>query len=100
LFPFVGQELANRSKKKSNKLRAVEDGLNQLQEKDHQIGKKIYKNFELRNQLDTIKQERTREVWLLKKEIEDLKNKNKLQAKTHRGDTLSTALSYFAIHEK
>jgi hypothetical protein len=43
--------LANRSKKKSDKLQAVEDGFCQLQEKDRQIGKQIYKNIELRNQL-------------------------------------------------
>jgi hypothetical protein len=59
LFPFVGQELANRSRKKSDKLRAVEDGFRQLEEKDRQIDEKIYKNVDLRNQLDTIKWERT-----------------------------------------
>jgi hypothetical protein len=62
LFPFVGEELANHFTKKSDKLQAVEDGLRQLQEKDCQIGEKIYKNFDLRNPLDTIKRERTREV--------------------------------------
>jgi hypothetical protein len=62
LFPFAGQELANRSSKKSDKLQAVEEGFHQLQDKNRQIGEQIYRNVELRNQLDTIKQERTREV--------------------------------------
>jgi hypothetical protein len=48
-------------------LRAVEDNLHQLQAKDRQIGEQIMKNVELRNQLDAIKLDHTREVWLLKK---------------------------------
>jgi hypothetical protein len=87
--------LANRSRKKLDKLRAVEDGFHQLPEKDRQIDEQIYKNVKLRNQLNTLKQEHTQEFWLLKKEIEDLKKKNRLQAKTHRGNTLSTGLSCF-----
>jgi hypothetical protein len=38
--------------------------------KDRQVEKQIMKNAELWNQLDAIKLKRTREVWLLKKEIE------------------------------
>jgi hypothetical protein len=37
--------------------------------------------------------ERTREVWLLKKEIENLAKKNKSQAKAHRGNFLPSTLS-------
>jgi hypothetical protein len=80
------QELANHSKKKSDKLRAIEDGFHHMQEKDRQIGEQIY---------NTLEQEHTREVWLLKKEIEEPKKKNRLQAKTYRGNTLSTSLSCF-----
>jgi hypothetical protein len=50
------------------------------------------KNVELWNQLDAIKLERTREVWLLKKEIENLEEKNKSLAKMHRGNTFSSTI--------
>jgi hypothetical protein len=49
------QTLANRSRIKSDKLRAVEDATRQLQEKDCRIGEKIMKNVELRNELNTLK---------------------------------------------
>jgi hypothetical protein len=49
------------------------------------------------NELDTLKQERTREVWLLKQERENLSNKNKAMAKTHRGNNMSTALPCFGV---
>jgi hypothetical protein len=89
------QTLANRSKIKSDKLRAIEDGARQLQEKDRRIGEEIMKNVELWNELNTLKQERTREVWLLKKDIENLTNNKKATAKTHRGNNLLIA---FALH--
>jgi hypothetical protein len=41
--------MANRSREKSDKLRAVEDGLHQLQAKDRQIEEQIMKNVEPRN---------------------------------------------------
>jgi hypothetical protein len=53
-------------------LRAFEDDLCQLQAKDAEIRVQKYKNIELQCQLDTIKLERTSEVWILKKEIENL----------------------------
>jgi hypothetical protein len=55
---LVAQTKANRSREKSDKLRAVEGGLHQLQAKDRQIGEQIMKNVEPRNQLDAIKLER------------------------------------------
>jgi hypothetical protein len=73
----------------------VEDGAHQLQEKDRRIGEEIMKNVELQYELNTLKQERTREVWLSKKDIENLTNQNKAMAKTHRGYNLLIA---FALH--
>jgi hypothetical protein len=67
--------MANQFRLKSDKLEAVEDGLRQLQAKDRQIKKQIHKRIEVQRQLDAIKLERTREVWLLKKEIENLEEK-------------------------
>jgi hypothetical protein len=93
-FPIM-QTLVNRSRIKSDKLRPMEDGACQLQEKDRRIGEEIMKNIELQNELNTLKQERTREVWLSKKDIENLTNKNKAMAKTHRGYNLLIA---FALH--
>jgi hypothetical protein len=37
---------------------------------------------------------------MLGKEIENLKDKNRLQAKSHRGESRPTTLSWFAIREK
>jgi hypothetical protein len=89
--------LANRSRLELDKLKAIEDGAHQLQAKDRQIGAQIQKNVELRNELNTLKQERTREVWLLKKEIQNLPDKNKALAKNHQGHKLSTALPCFGV---
>jgi hypothetical protein len=61
--------MANQSRMKSDKLRALEDGLRQLQAKDRQIEEQIHKRVEVQHQLDEIKLEHTREVWLLKQEI-------------------------------
>jgi hypothetical protein len=73
LYTFlVEQMLANRSKLKFAKLKAVEDGLHQLNTEDAQIGKKTIQIVGLQHQLDAIKLERTWEVWLLKKQIENL----------------------------
>jgi hypothetical protein len=51
--------MANRSREKSDKRRAVEDGLHQLQATDHQIEEQIMKTVELWNQLDWSAQERS-----------------------------------------
>jgi hypothetical protein len=46
--------LANHSRKKANKLRAIEDGARQLQAKDRQIEEKFHKIVNLRNELNTL----------------------------------------------
>lgn len=61
--------MANWSRLKSNKLKVVKDGERQLEAKEEQICERIYQNVTLHNELDTLKQERMREVWLLKNEI-------------------------------
>jgi hypothetical protein len=51
------QTLANRSRLKSDKLSAVEDGARQFQAKEHQLREKAHRIVNLRNELNTIKQE-------------------------------------------
>jgi hypothetical protein len=77
---------------KSNRLRAVEDNTRQLEEKDRQIGEQNMKNTELTADLNNLKQEHIRKVEVLKKNIENLSNKNKAMAKTHQGNHLGTTL--------
>jgi hypothetical protein len=68
--------VARRSQEKSEKLKAVESVLRELQVKDRRIEEEIRKNIDLRKELDTLKQERTRETWLLKNDIRNLKKSN------------------------
>jgi hypothetical protein len=91
--------LTSRSRIKSDKLRVVEDGARQLQAKALQIKEKIYKIIDIRNELNTLKQERTRDVWLLKKDIEILNNQNKAQKKAHHGNSLLSTLSLLNVVE-
>jgi D-ribose pyranose/furanose isomerase RbsD len=68
--------VARRSQEKSEKLKAVESVLRELQVKDRRIEEEIRKNIDLRKELDTLKQERTRETWLLKNDIRNLEKSN------------------------
>jgi hypothetical protein len=70
-----------------------------LQTKDRQIGEKTYQIVGLQRELDPIKFERTQEVWLLKKEIEKLWDKNKSLAKTHRGNYYPNYFTLFDVAE-
>lgn len=70
-----------------------------MQDKEAEVLEQKTKNHLLQRQLDAFKLERTCEVWLLKKEIENLEKNNetpaekkKSLAKTHRGKSLLTAL--------
>jgi hypothetical protein len=69
--------MANQSRLKSDKLRAMEDGLHELQDKHRQIEEQIHKRFAVQRQLDELKLECTCEVWFIKKEIKNLEEKNK-----------------------
>jgi hypothetical protein len=72
--------VAKRSQEKSEKLKAVESGLQELQAKDRRIKEELRKNIYLRKELDKLKQARTQETWLLKNDIHSLEKSNsKLQ---------------------
>jgi predicted RNase H-like nuclease (RuvC/YqgF family) len=68
--------VARHSQEKSEKLKAVESGLRELQAKDRRIEEEIRKNIYLRKELEKLKQERTRETWLLKNDIRNLEKSN------------------------
>jgi hypothetical protein len=68
--------VAKHSQEKSEKLKAVESGLQELQAKDRCIEEELRKNIYLRKELDKLKQERTRETWLLKNDILNLEKSN------------------------
>jgi hypothetical protein len=68
--------VAKHSQEKSEKLKAVESGLRELQAKDQCIDEEIRKNIYLRKELDKLKQEQTRETWLLKNDIRNLEKSN------------------------
>lgn len=74
-------------------LKVVTEDSRVLLAKEEQIREKVWLNIDLRNKLDQIKAERTREVYLLKKEIENLTKENldpdvkaKSVTKAHRDD--------------
>jgi hypothetical protein len=51
VFPLI-QDVAKRSQEKSEKLKAVESGLWELQAKDRRIKEELQKNINLRKELD------------------------------------------------
>jgi hypothetical protein len=75
IFPLI-QDAAKCSQEKSKKLKAVESGLRELQAKDHRISEEHQKNIYLQRELDKLKQERTRETWLLKNDLRNLEKSN------------------------
>jgi hypothetical protein len=88
VFPLI-QDVAKRSQEKSKKLKAVESGLRELQAKDQHISEEHRKNIYLQRELDKLKQERTRETWLLKNDLRNLRSptlssKNSLRSRKRR----------------
>jgi hypothetical protein len=81
-------------------LQAVEIKFQQLQTREQEIEAQAAENAMVRCELDTLKLEHTREVCLLRKEIENLKDRNRQHTKSYRGNTLSIALSLLAISEE
>jgi hypothetical protein len=72
--------LIAHSQKKSEKLKAVVSGHQELAVLEKRVSDEKMKNFYLRRELDTLKQERTRETWLLKNDMQNLeKAKSELQ---------------------
>jgi hypothetical protein len=70
----------------------VEYKLRQLQAKDRQIEGQIHKRIKVQRQIDELKLERTREIWLLQQEVKNLEEKNKAQRKAHQGNSLPSTL--------
>jgi hypothetical protein len=93
--------MARRSQEKSEKLKAVESGLRELEAKDRCIEEELRKNIDLRKELDKLKQERTRETWLLKNDIRNLEKSNselqeqlKEQKKVHQGKSFPRSSTF------
>jgi hypothetical protein len=86
------QDVAKLSQQKSEKLKAVVSGLQELRAKDQRISEEKNKNIYLQRELDKLKLERTQETWLLKNNLHNLEKANselqeqlKEQKKAHQG---------------
>jgi hypothetical protein len=73
--PFV-QHVITKSQKKSEKLRAVMSDARELATLDKRVSEEIIKNCYLQRELDMLKQERTRETWLLKNDLKNMEKAN------------------------
>jgi hypothetical protein len=82
------QNVIKHSQKKTEKLKAVMSGHQELAAKDKRISEELTKNIYLRRELDKLKQERTRETWLLKYDLRNLEEQLKEQKKAHQGKHL------------
>jgi hypothetical protein len=74
--PPFAQHVITQSQKKSEKLRAVVSDARELAALDERISEEKTKNCYLRRELDIVKQERTRETWLLKNDLKNLEEAN------------------------
>jgi hypothetical protein len=86
------QDVAKLSQQKSEKLKAVVSGLQELNAKDKRISEELMKNIYLQREVDNLKLERMRETWLLKNDLHNLEKANsehqeqlKEQKKAHQG---------------
>jgi hypothetical protein len=70
------QNVITHSQKKSEKLKAVMSGHQELAALEKRISDERTKNSYLRRELDMLKQERTRETWLLKNDLRNLEKAN------------------------
>jgi hypothetical protein len=70
------QNVITHSQKKTEKLKAVVSGHRELAAKDKRISEELMKNCYLHRELDMLKQERTRETWLLKNDLRNLEKAN------------------------
>jgi len=68
--------LAKHSQEKSDKLREVESGLQELHAKEKHISEEQMKNILLERELEKLKLEQTRKTWLLKNDIQNLEKSN------------------------
>jgi hypothetical protein len=97
------QVVIKHSQKKTEKLKAVVSGHQELAAKNKRISEELTKNIYLRRELDKLKQERTRETWILKNDLRNLEKANsklqeqlKEQKKAHQGKPISS-LEYFPL---
>jgi hypothetical protein len=70
------QNVITHSQKKSEKLKAVVSGHQELAALEKRISDEQTKSSYLRRELDMLKQERNRETWLLKNDPRNLKKAN------------------------
>jgi hypothetical protein len=82
------QNVITHSQKKTKKLKAVLSGHQELAAKEKRISEELMKNCYLQRELDKLKQERTRETWLLKNDLRNLEEQLKEQKKVHQGKPL------------
>jgi hypothetical protein len=99
-LPLI-QDVAKLSQEKSEKLKAVVSGLRELQAKDQRISEEQRRNIYLQRELDKLKQERTRETWLLKNDLRNLEKSNtelqeqlKEQKKAHEGKSFARSSTF------
>jgi hypothetical protein len=74
--PPFAQHVITKSQKRSEKLRAVVSDARELAALDKRISEEITKNCYLQRELDILKQERTRETWLLKNDLKNMEKAN------------------------
>jgi hypothetical protein len=72
--PYAG--CGQTLQQKSEKLKVVVSGLQELNAKDKRISEELTKNIYLQQELDKLKLERTRETWLLKNDLCNLEKTN------------------------
>jgi predicted nucleic acid-binding Zn-ribbon protein len=72
----LAQHVITKSQKKSEKLRAVVSDARELGALHKRISEEKTKNCYLQRELDMLKQERTRETWLLKNDLKNLEEAN------------------------
>jgi hypothetical protein len=75
IFPLM-QDVIKHSQNKTEKLKAIMSGHQELAAKEKRISEELMKNIYLQRELDKLKQERTRETWLLKNDLHNLEKAN------------------------
>jgi hypothetical protein len=70
------QDVIKHSQKKTEKLKAVVNGHQELAAKETLISEEKTKNIYLQRELDKLKLERMRETWLLKNDLHNLEKAN------------------------
>jgi small-conductance mechanosensitive channel len=85
------QNVIKHSQKKTEKLKAFVSVHQELATKDKRISEELTKSIYLQRELDKLKQEQTRETWLLKNDLRNLEEQLKEQKKVHQGKPLLPA---------